>query len=1085
MTAEVINYNNISNSKIFDILQSAILGGVKKENYQVIKEGKPLKSSFLIIKSDPESYTRNKLEPYIKKFLPDVELHAEIHKKTSLGNLRKPDGLISSKDMKINKNLLIEWEPFNEDLRIKKDHGINQAKLWISDINIGNQSNALVTNGKEWIFIKTKEIKGEIRVIEQELSVKEALELMENVYKAEKIHEKPIEEAVDITEKFYNWYVALIHGGEYIDKENVKNFIPKGVSLLNNVAFASTEQEKNDFIRLNFTRLIFIRILSEYGIIKDDILNFLKNTKPEDFYNRINQLFFETLNTPLNLRENLPKIYEKIPFLNGDLFRKKEIDDRGLKIQRESFVQAIQFLRTFNFKKEYEDLEKNYKIDNTIDPEILGHILEKTIEDRKGSGVYYTPQVITEYMAEEIIEACLKNQIIEFLKKREDIQWKYIDRFNDVFDLDKLILKKVYKQIIKPLKICDPAVGSGAFLLSYGNMLFNIRKNILKKIELSETNYDIKKEIIQNNLYGVDIKEPSVDICKLRLWLWIIEKQEPEPLPNIDFNIRKGNSLIGYTNTETIKIDHEDISSWVKKGNLMDIFLERNELIKQYYSIEDPLKQKKLKKDIDMVTKEFNEKLNLALVNDLSKEKLKVNIEDLKKLDIFHWIMEFSEVFEKKNGFDIIIGNPPYFRITSAPKLEQKIIGKLGILKNYHHGQGDIHYDFTVRSYELLREGGYFTFITSRYWLESAYSNYLKKFFKERVKLLKIIDFREQLLFKGVDIHNSILSYTKKQPSSNRNFFEVFLFNEDFAKELKNLDLKDYLEKAGEFDLGNWKNDENWAFTPKLHKELFMKIKKIRTKLGDDYNCNQYTNSFRRKHKPILIFDDKPKQIPEEYLRKYRKMGEVRKFCVEPLISKYVVVIHNKEKAWKDSQLKRYLLSNNISKVDLIEIKKESVKNIDKFDEVIYIGYRIPRLVYNFTYEDNKTCIDNTYFITKKKVTAFSLKYLTAVLNSNLMRYFIDIMGKKKEQEIEIGSTFIKNLPIILRRGSLETVKLNQINIIEQIVSDIIELEKKNENIDEKVNQLNEFIYNLYDVTEEEKTLIIDYISEKMSKLYY
>ncbi|MBY8984513.1 MAG: Eco57I restriction-modification methylase domain-containing protein [Candidatus Lokiarchaeota archaeon] len=1085
MASQVFNYNDLSNEKIIDIFQSAILKGVKLEKYKQIKDGKALESRFLIIESDPESYTRNKLEPQIKNFLPNVELHAEIHKKTSLGKLKKPDASIASKDLSINNNLLIEWEPFNEDLRARKEHGVNQAKLWISDINIGNYNNALVTNGKKWISIKTQKIKEEIRVVEQELTVKEALKLMENVYNAEKIHEKPIEEAIDITEKFYKWYVALIYGGEYIDKENNRKRITKEDSLLNNVSFASTEQEKKDFIRLNFTRLIFIRILSEYGIIKDDILNFLKSTEPEDFYNRINQLFFETLNTPLNLRENIPKIYENIPFLNGDLFRKKEIDGKGLKVQRKSFVHAIQFLRTFNFRKEYEDLENNFKIDNTIDPEILGHILEKTIEDRKESGVYYTPQVITEYMAKEIIEAYVKNQVSEFLKKREDNQWRYIDNFKDIFDLDTLILKKIYIKIIKPLKICDPAVGSGAFLLSCGNTLFNIRKDISKKIELSESDYSIKKEIIQNNLYGIDIKEPAVDICKLRLWLWIIEKQAPEPLPNIDFNIRKGNSLIGYTNTETIKIDPIDISSWVKKSNLIDIFLERNEIIKQYYSIEDPIKQKNLKKDIDKLTKDFNEKLNVAFVNDLSKEKVRLNTEDLKSFDIFHWIMEFSEVFEKKNGFDIVIGNPPYFRITSAPKLEQKIIGKLGILKNYHHGQGDIHYDFTVRSYELLREGGYFSFITSRYWLESAYSNYLKKFFKERVKLLKIIDFREQLLFKGVDIHNSILCYTKKQPSRNRNFFEVFLFNEDFAKELKNLDLNDYLEKAGEFDLGNWKNDENWAFTPKLHKELFMKIKKIKTKLGDDYNCNQYTNSFRRKHKPILIFDDKPKQIPEEYLRKYRKMGEVRKFCVEPLISKYVVVIHNKEKAWKDSQLKRYLLSNNISKVDLIEIKKESEKNIDKFDEVIYIGYRIPRLVYNFTYEDNKTCIDNTYFITKKKVTAFSLKYLTAVLNSNLMRYFIDIMGKKKEQEIEIGSTFLKNLPIILRRGSLDDVKLNQIKIIEQIVSDIIKLEKKNENIDEKVNQLNEFIYNLYDVTEEEKTLIIDYISEKMSKLYY
>ncbi len=1085
MTTEVINYDDVSNDTIFNIFQSAILEGVKKENHQVIKEGRTLKSSFLNIESDPESYTRNKLEPHIKKLLPNVELHAEIHKKTSLGKLKKPDGFIISKDTEIIKNLLIEWEPFNEDLRIKRDHGINQAKIWISDINIGTLNNALVTNGKEWIYIKTQKINEEIRVVEQELSVKQALKLMEKVYKAEKIYESPIEEAIDITEKFYNWYVALIHGGAYINKENVKKNIPKEDSLLNNVIFASSKQEKKDFIRLNFTRLIFVRILSEYGIIKDDILNYLKNTEPEDFYNRINQLFFETLNTPLNLRENIPKIYESIPYLNGDLFRKKEIDEKGLKIQRESFVKSIEFLRTFHFKKEYENLEKNFKIDNTIDPEILGQILEKTIEDRKESGVYYTPQVITEYMAKEIIESYLKNQIIEFLKKREDNQWKYIEDFYDVFDLDKLILKKIYNQIIKPIKICDPAVGSGAFLLSCGNMLFYVRKNILKKIELSESNYDIKKEIIQDNLYGVDIKDPAVDICKLRLWLWIIEKQEPEPLPNIDFNIRKGNSLIGFTNAETIKIDPQDISSWIKKGNLMKIFLERNEIIKEYYLIEDPLKQKELKKVIDKETDDFNEKLTEALKNDLMKEDVKTNINDLTKLNIFHWVMEFSEVFEKKNGFDIVIGNPPYFRITFAPKLEQKIIGKLGILKNYHHGQGDIHYDFTVRSYELLRDGGYFMFITSRYWLESVYANYLKKFFKERVSLSKIIDFREQLLFKGVDIHNSILSYIKHQPLKNKSFFEVFLYEEKFSEGLKSLKLNENLEKAGEFNLENWKSNENWAFTPKIHKELFMKIKKIKTKLGDDYNCNQYTNSFRRKHKHVLIFDNKPKRISEEHLRKYRKMGEIKKFCVEPLINKYVVVIHNKEKCWNDSQFKKYLISKNISKADLIEIKKQSEKNIDKYDEIIYIGYRIPRITFNFTYVDDKTWVDNTYFITKKKATAFSLKFLIAVLNSDLMRYYIDIIGKKKEDEIEIGSTFLKNLPIILRRGSLNKFKMNQIDFIEKIVSDIIKLERVDEIIDVKFCQLNDLIYNLYDITEEEKILIKNYMAEKLLKLNY
>lgn len=1084
MTSEPLTYESLSNDAIFEIFQNSILKNVKKKYHNKIKNGKALKSKYLEIESDPEPYTRRKIEPILNRFLPNIDFNAEVHKITSLGNLRKPDGFIKSKDEKINKNILIEWEPFNEDLRVKKDHGINQAKAWISDINIGQNNDALVINGRDWIFITTQKIKKEIRVIEKDLSVKEALKLMEDIYNAEKVTKFDLDESIDITEKFYNWYVALIYGGEYIDKENKRRFVSKEDCLINNIKNTSNKQEKEDFIRIIFTRLIFIRILNEYGIIKDDILNYLKNAEQEDFYNRINQLFFETLNTPIDERENIPKFYEQIPFLNGDLFRKKSIDSKGLQIQRDLYINALQFLRTFNFIKEFENLEKNYKIDNTINPEILGHVLEKTIEDRKQSGVYYTPQLITEYMAQDIIESYLKKKIIEFLKENKDPQWKYIENFKDFYDLNTIILKKVYYEFIKNIKICDPAVGSGAFLLSCGNIIFKIRKNVHEKIGTFENDYIIKKEIIQDNLYGVDIKDPAVDICKLRLWLWIIEKHKPEPLPNIDFNIRKGNSLIGYTNTQTLKIDISDISSWEKKANLMDLFLERNQLIRTYYSTEKPADQKKLKEDIDDITIEFNKKINESLINELKREKVKINLEEITELNAFHWIMEFSKVFEKKNGFDIIIGNPPYFRITSAPKNEQKVIGKLGILKDYHHGQGDIYYDFIVRSYELLTEGGYFVFITSRYWLESAYANYLKKFIKKKIRLMKIIDFREQLIFKGVDIHNTILSYIKQKPEKDNYNLDVYFFEEDVIGKTRSPYLTDYLEKVGTYELNNWRINENWAFVPKDHKDLFMRIKRIKTNLGDDYNCNQYSNCFRKKLKTVLIFEEKPKNIPKKFLRKYRRMGEVNKFTISQSIDKYVFVTHNIEEAMKDYNLNKFLLANNISKENIYEIKKDSEKNIDKYEEVIYVGYRIPRLTYRFIYDDDNIWVDNTYFITKKKSIAFSLKYLTAILNSELMRYYIDIVGKKKDFEIEIGSMFIHNLPVILKRASLTEEELNKIEEIEIIVSKVIDFERHNKNVENLIETLNELIFNLYKINQNERNLIKSYLSETNKKLY-
>jgi len=446
--------------------------------------------------------------------------------------------------------------------------------------------------------------------------------------------------------------------------------------------------------------------------------------------------------------------------------------------------------------------------------------------------------------------------------------------------------------------------------------------------------------------------------------------------------------------------------------------------------------------------------------------------------------MEFSDVFDSNNGFDIIIGNPPYFRVTTASKLEQKVLGKLGILKDFHHGQGDIYYDFVVRSFELLREGGQLIFITSRYWLESTYANYMKKYLKERVEILKILDFRELLLFKGVDIHNSILYYEKTQPKKKGYEFEIFLFNEKNLRKEKNLEIPDDLDNVGFYNIKEWDANENWAFVPRKHKDFFLKIKNISTKLGDDYNCNQYSNCFRKKHKSIFIFENKIGDIPVKYLRNYLKMGDINKYSPNYNLTKYCLVVHNKQLDFKNEKLLDFFKKQNISYEDIIEIKEDSDKNIDKFEDLIYIGYRIPRIIYNFVYSNTKTWIDNTYFITLKKNTAFSLRYLVAVLNSDLYRYYIDIVGKKKENEIEIGSTFLKNLPLILRSSLLTSSKLNYIKVIDKLIVDINEREFYGEEIPEHVKKLNDLIFKLYDVDSEEQNLIKEYIKNIEQKFF-
>lgn len=213
-------------------------------------------------------------------------------------------------------------------------------------------------------------------------------------------------------------------------------------------------------------------------------------------------------------------------------------------------------------------------------------------------------------------------------------------------------------------------------------------------------------------------------------------------------------------------------------------------------------------------------------------------------------------------------------------------------------------------------------------------------------------------------------------------------------------------------------------------------------------------------------------------------MGEVNKFSVKKSIEKYVFVTHNIEEALKDDNLNKFFLAHNVSKGDIFEIKEDSDKNIDKYNEIIYIGYRIPRLIYRFTYDNENTYVDNTYFITRKKPTSFSLKYVIGVLNSELMRYYIDHVGKKKDFEIEIGANFINNLPLIIKRGSLTKEELKKIEEIELLISEIIKSEQNNKNIDELIENLNNYVYNLYQITGEEQKLIKFYLNKTHYVLY-
>lgn len=296
-----------------------------------------------------------------------------------------------------------------------------------------------------------------------------------------------------------------------------------------------------------------------------------------------------------------------------------------------------------------------------VDPEMLGKIFENLLEDNKDKGAFYTPKEIVRYMCQESLIAYLetntsiaKDKIRQFVLSPEE----------GVKDIPENKKPKLLSAL-ENVKICDPAIGSGAFPMGLLNELLHCRE------VLSGDHYDraeIKKSIIQNNIYGVDIEKGAVDIARLRFWLSIVVDEEtPSPLPNLDYKIMQGNSLIeSFIGVDLSKLTYE--KEYKKdKGEISLFDDEKNRLQKtvshllsSYYSCNDHNRKVKLQQEISDT---INKQLEAQAYDPTILARLKdINLAENNKF--FLWHIWFSDVFNRdddKNGFDIVIGNPPYF----------------------------------------------------------------------------------------------------------------------------------------------------------------------------------------------------------------------------------------------------------------------------------------------------------------------------------------------------------------------------------------------------------------------------------------
>lgn len=498
--------------------------------------------------------------------------------------------------------------------------------------------------------------------------------------------------------------------------------------------FPNPEKAVRDYVKKLMGRLVFLQFLQKKGWLgvrtneewgtgdAEFIQNIFAQTKDKDhFIDNVLEALFNDLNS--EDEKALPQY--RTPYLNGGLFERDAQDETNFSLPAKYMLQMLDFFSSYNFTIDENDPDD---AEVGVDPEMLGRIFENLLEDNKDKGAFYTPKEIVSYMCRESLIAYLQTDVEDETAKES------IRQFVTTHDVTLLgNMTDDIDQRLKDVKICDPAIGSGAFPMGLLKELFLCRSAI-EGFDQS-TAAEIKKHIIQNNIYGVDIEKGAVDIARLRFWLsLIVDEETPQALPNLDFKIMRGNSLLEqYKGFDLSTIMH---SKKKVEGPVQMTFFEddvdvlRRQVIglrREYFRETNKKKKKELRQRMrEIVQQQINA---LSYNIDLSGIDIADNSE------FFLWHTWFSDVFEN-GGFDIVIGNPPYIdsetMIKSMPDVRELYKNKYETAK----GNWDIYVIFFELGMKLLKWNGVLSYITPNKWISIGYGKAMRDCYYSNLFLL-------------------------------------------------------------------------------------------------------------------------------------------------------------------------------------------------------------------------------------------------------------------------------------------------------------------------------------------------------------
>lgn len=890
------------------------------------------------------------------------------------------------------------------------------------------------------------------------------------------------DEFFDKYRDIYADFVQYITGKRYEKIKNKWKEVKKGDPNSEIFSqFNNDDKRVRDYIKKMMGRLTFLCFLQRKGWMNND-RNFLQNlyhTSPlqSDFLDSVLEpLFFGVLNTPPEKRKevfakngwntNLVDEWKEIPYLNGGLFEQTREDKLTVKFPKKFFQDLFKFLGEYNFTIDENDPDD---AEIGIDPEMLGRVFESLLEDNKDKGAFYTPKEIVQYMC--------RQSIIEYIKTNTDqsLHANIEEMINKGRVKGALKNKEnalIVEKLLREVTVCDPAIGSGAFPMGILNILLTARHNLHDEFNKQEEfdSLEIKKAIIRDNIYGVDIEQGAVDIARLRFWLAIlVEEQVATPLPNLDYRIVRGNSLITTFNDEYIQLpenpdgrtklaklkkelhqlqnDLFDLNGDAKLQREIEIKCKILDILKVQLGIDKAnaqaegriesdifedkkLSGKALKKAKQARAIEEVKSRSLFALNNLitSLTTPATSLADRAQIDIkfFDWKILFSNIFSDNanvSGFDIVIGNPPYGATLST---EDKILYK-GIYSDVHMRTPETYCYFISNAIRLAKHNdAIVSYIVPNNMLYQNENEKTRVLLAVNNKLLRAINLGDNT-FENADVPTCIfISKTGETDNYQIKYSDYRKFNIReiiWDKDIEPLSIK-LLSTVPAYVLGLSETDIKIINAIKSNGDAIDDI-------AEEMACG------------ISSGGDKIFRVDSSTASKYKlEKSLLHKVLSGSDISEYVINYSGDEIIYSTRES---IIECYPSTRDYLYLFYDKLSNRSETKKGILPWYSLNRNRYPMLFEEEKIIMRQTsdsircvyddmgfytldsILIFKKNTTEYSYKYIASVLNSSLT----DFLYKKLSQEE--GRTFAQVKPANVRKLYIPKASIKEQKLLETL----------------------------------------------------